>query len=81
MFGFLKGNKLIKNNLRGTAALMYQDVSEDPWDRENLTKRNLDFSIESVRYIDLYTQRLMNSEMGIRLLKEHFDIFVSRIGA
>lgn len=60
---------------------MYQDVSEDPWDKEYLTKRNLDFSIESVRYVDMYTQRLMNSEMGSRLLKEHFDIFVSRIGA
>lgn len=81
MFGFLNRTKLIKNNLRGTAALMYQDVSDDPWDRENLTKRNLDYSIESVRYVDLYTQRLMHSEIGRRLLQDHFDNFVSRIGA
>ncbi len=81
MFGFFKKTKLIKDDLKGIAKLMYQDVSEDAWDKENLTKRNLDFSIESVRYIDMYTKRLMNTEIGSRLLNEHFDNFVVRIGA
>jgi hypothetical protein len=60
---------------------MYRDVSEDVWDKENLTKRNLDFSIESTRFIDLYVKRLMNTEEGIELLNKHFDNFVVRIGA
>lgn len=81
MFGFFKKTKLIKADLKGIAKLMYQDVSEDAWDKENLTKRNLDFSIESVRYIDMYTKRLMTTEIGSRLLNEHFDNFVVRIGA
>jgi hypothetical protein len=81
MIGFFKRKKLIKDDLKGIATLMYRDVSDDPWDKENLTKRNLDFSIESVRYVDSYTTRLLNTEPGDRLLKEHFDIFVSRIGA
>lgn len=81
MLGFFKRKKLIKDNLRGTATLMYRDVSDDPWDKENLTKRNLDFSIDSVRFIDRYTTRLMNTELGDKLLKEHFDIFAARIGA
>jgi hypothetical protein len=81
MFSFLHRTKLKKDDLKGTAKLMYQDVSEDPWDQENLTKRNLDFSIESIRYIDIYTNRLMNTEFGIELLNKHFDNFVTRIGA
>ena len=81
MFGFLNRAKLKKEDLKGIAKLMYQDVSDDAWDRENLTKRNLDFTIESVRYIDLYTQRLMDTEFGHALLNKHFDNFVTRIGA
>ncbi|MCM3665894.1 hypothetical protein M3204_15875 [Mesobacillus subterraneus] len=81
MFGIFKRKKLIKDDLKGIATLMYRDVSDDPWDKENLTKRNLDFSIESIRYIDRYTTRLMNTDMGKGLLEEHFDVFVSRIGA
>ena len=81
MFGFLNKAKLKKDDLKGIAKLMYQDVSGDSWDKENLTKKNLDFTIESVRYIDLYTQRLMNTEFGNELLSKHFDNFVSRIGA
>jgi hypothetical protein len=80
-FGFLRKTKLVKDDLNGMAKLMYQDVSEDVWDKENLTKRNLDFTIESIRYIDLYAKRLMNTEMGTVLLNEHFDNFVVRIGA
>jgi hypothetical protein len=81
MFGFLKKPKLKKDDLKGIAKLMYQDVSTDVWDQENLTKRNLDFTIESIRVIDLYVKRLMNIGMGMELLDEHFDDFVVRIGA
>ncbi|WP_458352258.1 hypothetical protein [Peribacillus frigoritolerans] len=81
MFGSLNKTKLIKNDLKGIAKLMYQDVSEDTWDQENLTKRNLDFTIESIRYIDAYTKRLSTTQMGRKLLKNHFENFVIRIGA
>jgi hypothetical protein len=81
MFGFLNRAKLKKDNLKGIAQLMYQDVSDDSWDKENLTKRNLDFTIESVRYIDMYAKRLINTEFGTELLKNHFDNLVNRIGA
>ena len=81
MFGFLNRTKLRKDDLKGIAKLMYQDVSDDSWDQVNLTKRNLDFTIESVRYIDMYTKRLMTMEMGTELLNKHFDNFVGRIGA
>lgn len=77
MFNFFYSSTLIKDNLKGMAKLMYQDVSDDPWDKENLTKRNLDFTIESVRYIDMYAKRLM----GTDLLSKHFDNLVFRIGA
>lgn len=81
MFGSLNKTKLIKNDLKGIAKLMYQDVSDDNWNQENLTKRNLDFTIESIRYIDAYTKRLGTTQMGRELLKNHFDNFVVRIGA
>jgi hypothetical protein len=81
MFGFLRNTKLVKDDLKGIAKLIYHDVSEDVWDKENLTKRNLNFTIDSVRYIDLYVKRLMHTGMGTVLLNEHFDNFVVRIGA
>ncbi|MGE7760312.1 hypothetical protein [Peribacillus sp. NPDC097895] len=81
MFGSLNKTKLITNDLKGMAKLMYLDVSKDTWDQENLTKRNLDFTIESIRYIDVYTKRLMTTEMGKSLLDAHFDTFVIRTGA
>lgn len=81
MFSFLNTPKLKKDNLKGFAKLMYQDVSNDYWDKENLTKRNLDFTIESIHYIDIYTKRLMNIELSNELLNKHFDSFVIRIGA
>lgn len=81
MFGFLYKTKLIRDDLKGTAKFMYLDVSEDSWDQENLTKRNLDFTIESVRYIDEYIYRLLNTEHGSELLNKHFDSFMVRIGA
>ncbi|MBB4824780.1 hypothetical protein HNO89_002004 [Sporosarcina luteola] len=77
MFDFLRKNKLVKDDLKGIAKLMYQDVSEDVWDQENLTKRNLDFSVESIRMIDLYTERLLETD----LYHQHFHNFVMRIGA
>ena len=81
MFSFLNIEKLKKDDLKGIAKLMYQDVSDDSWDKENLTKRNLDFTIESIRYIDLYAKRLINTDFGTKLLNNHFDNFVVRIGA
>lgn len=81
MFSFLNRKKLIKDDLKGIAKLLYKDVSNDTWDQENLTKRNLDFTIESIRYIDIYTKRLMTSEVGTTLLNDHFDLFVMRLGA
>jgi len=81
MFSFLNKAKLKKDNLIGIAKLMYQDVSDDSWDKENLTKRNLDFTIESVRYIDIYAKRLMNTDFGTELLNKHFDNLAERIGA
>lgn len=81
MFGFFTKNKLVKDDLRGIATLMYKDVSSDPWDQENLTGRKLDFTVESVRTIDLYSQRLMTTEDGLKLMNQYFDNFVVRIGA
>ncbi|MFO1441674.1 hypothetical protein KDN24_00105, partial [Bacillus sp. Bva_UNVM-123] len=81
MFSFLYKAKLKKDDLKGIAKLMYQDVSDDSWDKENHTKRNLDFTIESVRYVDIYVKRLMNTEFGTELLNKHFDNLVNRIGA
>lgn len=81
MFGFLYRTKLVKDDLKGIAKFMYLDVSEDSWDQENLTKRNLDFTVESIRYIDEYIYRLLNTEHGTELLDKHFDNFVVRIGA
>ena len=81
MFSFLNIAKLKKDDLKGIAKLMYRDVSDDSWDKENLTKRNLDFTIESIRYIDMYANRLINTDFGTELLNKHFDNFVVRIGA
>ncbi|WP_025784358.1 hypothetical protein [Sporosarcina sp. D27] len=81
MFGFLYKTKLIKDDLKGIAKLNYRDVSEDAWDKENLTKRNLDFTVESIRYIDLYAKRLLDTVAGTELLNKHFDNFTYRIGA
>jgi hypothetical protein len=81
MFGFLNRAKLKKDDLKGISKLMYQDVSNDSWDKENLTIRNLDFTIESVRYIDMYIERLLNTEFGTELLNKHFDNLVLRVGA
>jgi Ca2+/Na+ antiporter len=78
---FRKNKMLRKDDLKGIAKLMYQDVSDDSWDKENLTKKNLDYTIGSIRYIDTYAQRLMNTEKGIELLNKHYDHFVLRIGA
>lgn len=57
------------------------DVLDDSWDKENLTKRNLDSTIESVRYIDIYGKGLMITEFGTELLNKHFNNLAERIGA
>ncbi len=76
---FLRKNKLVKDDLKGCAKLMYKDVSKDAWDQENLTKENLDFTVDSIRFIDLYAKKLMTTDA--ELLNKHFDNFVDRIGA
>ncbi|WP_017472899.1 hypothetical protein [Amphibacillus jilinensis] len=81
MINFLNKTKLKKYDLKGIAQLLYQDVSDDSWDKENLTKRNLDFTLESVRYIDIYAKRLMDTQFGNGLLSRHFDNLAERIGA
>ncbi|WP_409250700.1 hypothetical protein V1502_11030 [Bacillus sp. SCS-153A] len=81
MFSFLNREKLIKDDLKGIAKLMYEDVSSDAWDQEYLTKRNLDFSIESVRLIDRYVKRLLDVEYDTDLLDQYYDHFIMRLGA
>ena len=74
-------SKLIKNDKKNSAKLLFKDVSPNQWDKDNLTKENLDFSIDSVRIVNEYADRLMHTEFGQQLLKEHYDNFVTRIGA
>ncbi|MFP3388650.1 hypothetical protein [Brevibacillus sp. SIMBA_040] len=81
MFRFLHRKRLVNIDAKGLAQLMYEDVSSDRWDQENLTKRNLNFSIDSICYIDTYTTRLLTTEAGKTLLQNHFDSFVIRLGA
>ena len=81
MFQLFKKRTLIKDDLKGRASLMFKDVSDDPWDQENLTKRNLDFSVESVRYIDIYVNRLLTTQNGQKLLLNYYEHFAVRIGA
>jgi transposase len=76
---FFNKNRLVKDDLKGSAKLMYQDVSKDAWDQTNLTKENLDFTVNSIRYIDLYMKKLMTTDA--ELLNKHYDNFVGRIGA
>ena len=76
---FLRKNKLIKDDLKGSAKLLFKDVSKDAWDQENLTKENLDFNVDSIRFVDLYAKKLMTTD--VELLNKHFDNFVNRIGA
>lgn len=77
---FLKP-RLIKSDIKFYAKLLFNDVSSDKWDQENLKKENLDFSIDSVRLVNEYADRLIQTEFGQQLLKEHPDNFTKRIGA
>ena len=77
---FLKP-KLLKNDKKYSAKLLFEDVSSDKWDKDNLTKANLDFSIDSVRLVNEYADRLIQTEFGQQLLKEHHDNLITRIGA
>ena len=76
---FLRRNKLVKDDLKGFAKIMYNDVSKAAWDQENLTKENLDYTVDSIRFIDLYVEKLMTTDLEI--LNKHFDNLVNRIGA
>ena len=60
---FLRKNKLVKDDLKGIAKLLFKDVSKDAWDQENLTKENLDFTVDSIRFIDLYVEKLMTTDV------------------
>lgn len=73
--------KLMKNNKKYSAELLFVDVSSEKWDKDNLTKANLDFSIDSVRLVNEYADRLIQTEFGQQLLKEHHDNLITRIGA
>ncbi len=77
---FLKP-RLIKNDKKYNAELLFKDVSPDQWDQDHLTKANLDYSIDSVRLVNEYAERLIHTEFGQQLLKEHSDNFITRIGA
>ena len=73
--------QLLKNDKKYSAKLLFEDVSSDKWDKDNLTKANLDFSIDSVRLVNEYADRLIQTEFGQQLLKEHHDNLITRIGA
>lgn len=77
---FFKPN-LIKNDKKYYAKLLFKDVSPDNWDKANLTKANLDFSLDSVRLVNEYADRLIDTDFGQQLLKEHPDNFAKRVGA
>ena len=74
-------SKLIKNDKKYSAKLLFKDVAPNQWDKDNLTKENLDFSIDSVRLVNEYADRLMRTGFGQQLLKDYHDNFVTRIGA
>lgn len=74
-------SRLIKNDKKFNAKLLFKDVSPDQWDKDNLTKANLDFSIDSVRLVNEYAERLIHTEYGQQLLHKHPDNFAERIGA
>ena len=74
-------SKLIKNDKKYSAEMLFKDVSSEKWDKDNLTKANLDFSIDSVRLVNEYADRLIQTEFGQQLLKEHHDNLITRIGA
>ena len=78
---FFKRRKLVKNDIKYSAKLLFKDVSPEKWDQEHLTKENLDFSIDSVRLVNQYADRLIHTTYGQQLLKEHPDNFTTRIGA
>lgn len=78
---FFNRRKLIKNDKKYRANLLFKDVSPEKWDQENLTQDNLDFSIDSVRLVNEYAERLMHTNAGHQLLKEHAENFTERIGA
>lgn len=73
-------NKREVLNEKGIAKLLYKDVSTDSWDRANLTKYNLDFSTDSLLYIDKYVENLQTGS-NKELLNKYSSNFAYRIGA
>ena len=78
MFFFM--NKHEKLDEKGIAKLLYKDVSADSWDRANLTKYNLDFSTDSLLYIDEYVENLQ-TDSNKELLAKYASNLAYRIGA
>lgn len=78
MFAFMNNRE--KLNEKGIAKLLYTDVSVDSWDRANLTKYNLDFSTDSLLYIDEYVKNLQTNSHK-ELLAKHGSNLSYRIGA
>lgn len=75
MLFLLLNNK--NREVRSISKLMYTDVSNDPWDIANLTKYILDYSVESISIIDLYLEKLKDSDFG----EKNAIRLSSRIGA
>ena len=65
---------------KGIAKLLYKDVSADSWDRANLTKQNMDFSIASLLYIDEYVENLQK-DSNKELFSKYASNLAYRIGA
>ncbi|WP_052245809.1 hypothetical protein [Sporosarcina sp. ZBG7A] len=74
MYLFLKKENHVVKSL---STLMYRDVSTNQWDQINLTKENLDYSIESLSIIDEYIEKVKGTE----LIKKNLNTFSIRIGA
>lgn len=77
---FLFMNKRENLDEKGIAKLLYKDVSTNSWDRANLTKYNLDFSTDSLLYIDEYVENLLK-DSNKELLTKYTSNLAYRIGA
>jgi len=70
---FQRENTLVK----GLSELTFKDVSDDPWDKNNLTKTKLNYSLESIGLIDEYIIRIKETV----LVEQYLNTLASRIGA
>ena len=78
MYFFMNKREIL--NEKGIAKLLFEDVSTDSWDRANLTKYNLDFTVESLVFIDQYVEKLQQ-DTNKELLASHASNLAYRIGA